>query len=81
MCHRGVGAQQRQGKREEGKTIERVNERKGIEALRTKHPTTSRAIDALIEEEEQNVKQKRTKGKEQGPVPQPSYPGLFGRLL
>ena len=35
---------------------------KGIETLRVKHPTPSRAMDALIGEEEQKGKQKITKG-------------------
>ena len=39
--------------------------RKGIEAHSVEHPTTSRAINALIEDEEQNGKQKRTKRKKQ----------------
>ena len=37
--------------------------RKGIEGQRVKHPTTSQATDALIGNEEQNDKQKRTKRK------------------
>ena len=41
-----------------------VKKRKGIEALRMKHPTRSRAADALIREEEQNRIQKGTKRKE-----------------
>ena len=61
--------------------VRRVKERKGIDALRVKHPTPSRAIDALTGEEEQNGKQKRTKRKKQGAGPQPSYPGPFSRLL
>ena len=41
--------------------MKRVKKRKGIKALRVKHPTPSREIDALIGEEEQNGKEKRTK--------------------
>ena len=41
-------------------------ERKGIEALRVKHPTPSRATDALIGDEKQNRKRKRTKRKGKG---------------
>ena len=37
----------------------RKKKKKGIEALRTKHSTTSRAIDALTGEEKQNGKQRR----------------------
>ena len=43
--------------------MRRVKERKGIEALRVKYPTPSRAINALIGDEEQNGKQKRIKRK------------------
>ena len=49
--------------------------RKGIEALRVKHPTPSQAIDAIIREEEQNGKQDNKKKQEA--VPQPSYPGIY----
>ena len=55
--------------------------RKETEEQRVKHPTSSRAIDALIGDEEQNGKLKRTKTKKQGAGSQPSYPGPFGRLL
>ena len=58
-----------------------MKKRKGIEAQRMKHPTPSRAIDAIIGDEEQNGKQKRPKRKKQGTGPQPNYPGLFSRLL
>ena len=37
-----------------------------------KYPTPSQAIDALIGEEEQNGKQKRTKRKKQGAGPHPA---------
>ena len=79
----GVGAQQHQRKKEEEKQVQvrRGKKRKGIAAERGKHPTPSRAIDALIGDEEQNGKQKKTKGKKQGVGPQPSYPGPFGYLL
>ena len=36
---------------------------KGIEANRVRHPTPSQATDALIGDEKQNRKQKRTKNK------------------
>ena len=54
---------------------------KRIEAHRVKHPTSSRLTNALTGDEEENGKQKRTKRKEQGAGPQPSYLGLFNRLL
>ena len=60
---------------------EKGKKRKGIEAQRVKHTAPFQATDALTGDEEQNGKQKRTKGKKQGVVPQPSYPGLFSRLL
>ena len=58
--------------------MRRAEKEKGIEAQRMKHPTSTRAIVALIGDEEQ----KRTK-KETGSEAelQPSYPGPFGRLL
>ena len=40
--------------------VKRAKERKGIEALRVKHPTPSREIYAFIGEVEKNEKQKRT---------------------
>ena len=61
--------------------MRRTKKKKGIEALMAKHTTPSRAIDAIIGEEEQNGKQKRAKRKKQGAVPQPSYAGPFNRLL
>ena len=42
----------------------RAKKRKGIESHRAKPPTPSRAIDALIGDEEQNKKQKKKKKKE-----------------
>ena len=59
-----------------GKTGQRL-----IEAQRVKLPTPSQATDALIGDEEQNGKQKRTKRKKQGTGSQPSYPGPFSCLL
>ena len=59
----GVGTHQCQGKRE-------VNKRKGIEAQMVYHPTQSRAIDAIIRDEEQNGRQKREKRKKQR-IPNP----------
>ena len=47
--------------------VRRVKSRKGIEATRAKHPTQSRATNALIGDEEQNGKQKRTKETRNGP--------------
>ena len=38
-----------------------AKKRKGNEAQMVKHPTPSRAIDALIGDEEQNRKKKRVK--------------------
>ena len=52
-----------------------VKERKGIEPQRAKHPTQFRAIIALIGEEEQNGKQKRTKRNKQRADPQLNYSG------
>ena len=46
--------------------MRRVKERKGIEAQRVEHPTSSRATDALTGDEEQNEKQKKTERKKQG---------------
>ena len=43
-----------------------------------KPPTSSWAIDALIEDEKQNGKQKKEK-KKQGVGPQPNYSGCFLR--
>ena len=62
--------------------VRRVKKMRGIEAHRVKPPTPSRAIDALIGEEELNGKRKKSK-KRKGLVagPQPSYPGSLGRLL
>ena len=45
-----------------------MKKRKGIEAQMVKPPTPSRAIDAIIDVE-QNGKQKRTKRKKQGVGP------------
>ena len=61
--------------------VRRVTKRKGMEAQRVKDPTPSRAVDELIEEEEQKGKQKITKRKSQGAGPKPRYPGPFGHLL
>ena len=47
----------------------RMKKRKGIEAQRVKPPTPSRETDALIGDEEQNRKQKRTERKKQGSGP------------
>ena len=57
----GVGPHECQGKKQEGKTSEKNEEKKGIEAQRAKNPTPSRATDELIGDEEQNGKKKRTK--------------------
>ena len=43
---------QRQGKREDGKTSEKVKKMRGIEAQRVKHPNQTRANDVLIGGEE-----------------------------
>ena len=51
---------------------------RGIEDER---PNSNPATDALIEEEEQNRKPKRTKRKKQGAGLQPSYLGPFSLLL
>ena len=41
--------------------VRRGKKRKGIEALRVKHPTPSRATHALIGDEEQNGKEENRK--------------------
>ena len=41
--------------------MRRAKKRKGIKAQRTKPPTPTRAIDALIGDEEKNEKQKKKK--------------------
>ena len=69
------------GREKKERKVRRAKKRKGIEARRVKRPTPSRVIDALIGDEEQNRKQKRTKGKKQGAGPQPSYPGPLRRFL
>ena len=46
---------------ERDKKERRVKKRKGTEALRVKHLTSSLATDALIGDEEQDGKRKRTK--------------------
>ena len=43
--------------------VRRAKKRKGIDSQRMKHPTPPRAIDALIGDEEQNGKLKRTEKK------------------
>ena len=57
--------------------VRREKKRKGIEAQTVKHSTPSLPTDALIGNEEQNEKQKRTKRKKQEVGPEPSYPGKF----
>ena len=60
----------------------RAKKRKGIKALRSKYPILSKATDALIGEEEQDRKEKKTKRKkETGMDTQPSCPGPFSHLL
>ena len=49
--------------------------------IESETPIPIPAIDALIREEEQNGKQKRTKRKKQGVVLQPNYPGLVSHFL
>ena len=51
--------------------MKRAKKRKGIEALRVTHPTSSRATDVFIRKEEQNGKQKGTKTKTEW-VPNPA---------
>ena len=65
----GIGAHQRQGNREEGKTSKEREKRKEIEAQRGKHPTSSRVTNALIGDEVQNGNQKRTKRKNESGSP------------
>ena len=66
-CSARINAKERE--KNEGK-VRRVKKRKGIEAQRGKRPTPSRA---LMGEEEQNGKRKRTKRKKQGAGLHPSY--------
>ena len=56
-------------------------EKKLIEAQRVKHPTTSRATDALIGDEEQKGIRKIIERKKQGVGPQLSYPRPSSCLL
>ena len=51
----------RQEERQEGKANEKNEEKEGVKAQRAKPPTTTRAIDAFIEEEDQKQKQKKKK--------------------
>ena len=44
-------------------------------------PAPSTPTDALIEDEEQNGKQKKEPKEKLGTDPQPSYPGPFSSLL
>ena len=66
----------RKQKKQEGKTSEKREEKKGVKAQKVETPTQSRVTDALIGNEEQNGKQKK-----KGASPQPRYPGPFGHLL
>ena len=67
MSHNcGVGSHQRQGKRQEGRKREKSEEKERDRSTRVKRPIPRRAIDALIEEGEQNGKQKIAKRKKQG---------------
>ena len=63
------------------KKSEKREEKERIKVHRVKHPTPSRATDALTGNEEQKGKQKRTKRKKQGAGPQLSYSGPFSHLL
>ena len=54
----GVNAKERDKYERQGR---RAKERKGIKAQRAKPPTLTRAIGALIEDENQNEKQKKKK--------------------
>ena len=47
----------------------------------TEGETSTPTDDALIGDEDQNGKQKKTKIQKQGTGPQPSYRGPFNRLL
>ena len=58
----------------------KAKKRKGIEAERVKPLNRIQAIDALIEGEERNGKQKKAE-KETGNGPHPSYSGPFGHLF
>ena len=62
--------------------MRRTKEKKGIKAQRAKSPNTTRAVDALIGDEEQKVYQKKIrKRKKQGAGAQPIFSSPFGRLL
>ena len=54
-----------QGKREEGKTSGKSEEKKGIEAQSVKPPTPSQATDACTGDEKHNGKQKKENRKKQ----------------
>ena len=70
--HCGVGAHNAKERDKKERQVRRVKKKEGIEAQRVKHPTQARVTDALIEDEEQNEEQKRTKRKKQGTGPQPA---------
>ena len=69
--HCGVGAHQRQGKREKGN--EKSEEKKRDRGTEGESSTPAWVTDALRGEKEQRRKQ--------GVGPQPGYPWTFGRLL
>ena len=65
--------------------VRRAKKRKGIEAQRVKHPTTSQDVDGLIGDEEQIGKQKSKKKKKER-VPNNSVSshhvhGSYGELI
>ena len=59
--------------------MRRLKKRKRIEAQWVKHPLLPQATNALIGDEEQNVKKEQKEGNRESP--QPSYPIPFSHLL
>ena len=61
--------------KKEGK-VRKVKKRKGIEAMRVKHPTPSQAIDALIGDgRKHNRNQKKEKERKRDQIPNPTTLG------
>ena len=72
-----INAKEREKKERKVRIVKKM---KGIDAERVKYSTAFQATDALIGDEEQNGKQKRTKRKKQGAGPQPIYSVPFTLL-
>ena len=76
--YRGVGAHQRQGKRQEEKTSEKWEKGKG---LRHRGWNTQPHFGHWCNHRGLRAEWKAEENKKQGVGPQPSYPGTFSRLL